>query len=84
MGDYWTTTALSVERTCAKDRSGKNTPSNCPVLTMRTSSGTKKNGKEQRVKSPSSYVTAASSTSVVKTSAITRLHYCIVLLLRDL
>ena len=60
-------------RTRAKDRSGKNTPTNRPVLTVQTSSSTKKTGKGRRasaagVKSPTSSVTPAPSASVVKNS----------------
>lgn len=66
--------AQSHPRTRAKDRSGKNTPTNRPVLTVQTSSSTKKIGKGRRasaagVKSPSSSVTPAPSASVVKNSA---------------
>ncbi|OAX38290.1 hypothetical protein K503DRAFT_170783 [Rhizopogon vinicolor AM-OR11-026] len=68
--------AQSHPRTRAKDRSGKNTPTNRPVLTVQTSSGTKKSGKGRRasaagVKSPSSSVTPAPSASVIKNSTTT-------------
>jgi GATA-binding protein len=63
-------------RTRAKDRSSKNTPTNRPVLTVQTSSSTKKGTKGRRasaagMKSPSSSVTPAPSASVVKNATMT-------------